>query len=184
MRALAVIALTTFLAASPAWAIDILGGPALYDPVISGDLDKVERLLGTGYYPDGLLDETGKTALMLAASAGNEDMVALLLRYKAKPDQRDQVGNTALSYAASRGQVAAAEVLLKNRASPDAENRQGMTPLMIAAQQGQTDLVRLLLSNGADATRYDFTGRTALMWAETNRRGAAAATLKKAGVKE
>jgi ankyrin repeat protein len=184
MRRIAVIALAILLFAVPARAIDIIGGNALYDPVIAGDTAKVERMLATGTYPDASLDDTGKTALIFAAAAGNEEMVALLLKYKAKPDTRDQVGNTALSYAASRGHVEAAEALLKARASSDVENRQGMTPLMIAAQQGHAEMVRLLLSKGADASKYDYTGRTAMMWAEVNRRSAAIAALKQAGVKE
>ena len=90
MRAFAAIALAIlFLVAPPAAAVDIISGSPLYDPVIAGDLAKAERVLATGAsVPDTRFDDTGKTALMLAAAAGNEDMVALLLRYKAKPDYR------------------------------------------------------------------------------------------------
>ena len=189
MRRAAVFALAVVIAASnPSGsfgAVEIIGGNPIYDPLIAGDAAKVERILATGAsYPDASLDDTRKTPLMLAAAAGNEEMVTLLLRYRAKLDLRDQIGNTALAYAAFRGHVEVAELLLASGASVDLDNRQGMTPLMIAAQQGQTEVVRLLIKKGADAKRADYTGRTALAWAEFNRRSAAVAALKQAGVKE
>jgi ankyrin repeat protein len=185
MRAVAALALAIFsIFASAANAVDIISNNPLYDPVVSGDLAKAERVLATGgSVPDSRLDDSGKTALMLAAAAGNEDMVALLLRYKAKPDYRDTVGNTALCYAALGGHRAAAEELINGGASVDLENRQGMTPLMIAAQQGRVDMTRLLIARGADLTKLDYTGRTALAWAEFNRKGAVAGVLKQAGAK-
>jgi ankyrin repeat protein len=185
MRPIAAMALAICLAALPARAIDLLVTNPLYDPVIAGDTDKVARVLGTGgSYVDSTLDEEGKTALMLAAAAGNDAMVDLLLRYRAKPDARDSIGNTALAYAAARGQIEAAEALLRGRAAIDPENRQGVTPLMQAAQQGQAAMVRFLLARGADSGRRDYTGRSALMWAEFNRRATAVAVFRRAGVTE
>ena len=185
MRVVAAIALAilSFAFVAPtANAVEIISGNPLYDPVIAGDLAKAERVLATGgSVPDSRLDDSGKTALMLAAAAGNEQMVALLLRYKAKPDYRDTVGNTALSYAAFGGHREATEALLRAGASPDLENRQGMTPLMIAAQQGRVEVARLLIANGADLTKLDYTGRSALAWAEFNRRSAVVTLLKQAG---
>jgi ankyrin repeat protein len=189
MRRAAVFALAVVMAAStPSGSfadVEIIGGNPLYDPLIAGDTVKVERILATGAaYADTSLDNTRKTALMLVSSAGNEEMVALLLKYKAKTDLRDQIGNTALAYAALRGHVEVAELLVAAGAAVDIDNRQGMTPLMIAAQQGQAEFVRFLIKKGADAKRVDYTGRTALAWAEYNRRSAAVAALKQAGVKE
>jgi ankyrin repeat protein len=189
MRRAAVFALAVVIAASNPpgsfAAVEIIGGNPIYDPLIAGDAAKVERILVTGAaYPDTALDETRKTPLMLAAAAGNEEMVTLLLRYKAKLDLRDQVGNTALAYTAARGHLEVAQLLVDAGAAINVDNRQGMTPLMIAAQQGHAEMVRFLIRKGADAKRADYTGRTALAWAEYNRRSAAVAALKQAGVKE
>ena len=80
MRRAIVIALAILFAAPSARALDILTTNPLYDPVIAGDLAKAERVLATGGSPVEIaFDSTGKTPLMLAAAAGNDDMVSLLL---------------------------------------------------------------------------------------------------------
>jgi ankyrin repeat protein len=184
MRLLAAVGLVLLsLAARPAAAIDLLQINPFFYHVSSGDLEKVERALATGSNVNAT-DPSGRTGLIMAAIAGNDEMARLLLRYKAKPDLRDDVGNAALSYAAGGGHVEMAIALIKAGATVDIENRQGLTPLMFAASHGESEVARELLVHKADFARRDYTGRTALMWAERNGKAAVMSVLRRSGAKE
>jgi ankyrin repeat protein len=173
------------VAAHPAAAIDLLQTNPFFYHVTSGDLEKVERSLATGSNVNAT-DPSGRsrTALIMATVAGNDEMVRLLLRFKAKPDMRDDGGNAALSYAAAGGHVEMAVALIKAGATVDIENRQGLTPLMFAASEGESEVARELLVHKADFARRDYTGRTALMWAERNGKAAVSSLLRRSGAKE
>lgn len=84
--------------------------------VRGGDLAGLRRLAGDA---PGRLDAPGsggRTALMLAASSGNEEMVALLLELGADPALRDGAGKTAADLAFENGHAD-----LGQRLGPDSE---------------------------------------------------------------
>lgn len=143
------------------------------DPLVraagANDLATAEQMLVRGHNADAI-DGKRRTALIIAASRGFEDMVDVLVRHRANVNAVDEFGNSALFYAASRDHVGILEILLEAKAKIDAKNRQGVTPLMAAASAGKPAAVQLLLENGADPKETDFTGRTAGDWAQTNRR--------------
>jgi hypothetical protein len=58
-------------------------------------------------------DKDGATPLMVAAEAGFEDTVRLLLRRGAQPDVKDHAGHTALRYAARHGHRKLVRLLLE-----------------------------------------------------------------------
>jgi hypothetical protein len=72
----------------------------------------VKRLLEAGANPD-LRDVNGWTALMFAAENGSHDIVALLLKHKARTDFKNCAGQTAADIAAAKGHVALANRLRK-----------------------------------------------------------------------
>ena len=55
----------------------------------------------------------GQSSLQIAARVGRDDIVALLVNYKAEVDSRNANGKTALHWASQSGHLAAVHVLLK-----------------------------------------------------------------------
>ena len=184
MRGLLAVFALLFAVLAPARADVVLYGPEeLTEAIKRNDYRTTERLLRANASPERT-GSYGRTGLIIAAGAGHEDIVVLLLEHRAKIGARDKLGGTALSYAAQRGHAGTIGILLDAGAEIDTENRQGLTPLMLAAGEGRLDAVQLLLERGADAGLHDYTGRTALDWARRNNRRAIERVLRTAGVRE
>jgi hypothetical protein len=115
-------------------------------------------------------DETGWTALMIAAAMSQRESVLALLAAGALADQRDHHRDTALLGAASvrfGSLPAAAETirtLLTRGASVEAANGRGETALMWAARTGNPAAIQELLRAGADPVRIDQSGHNALFY--------------------
>jgi ankyrin repeat protein len=110
-------------------------------------------------------DNTGRTALHIAAENGNEAVVRLLLEQgSVDPDSKNQDGGTPLLLAAGNGHTAVAQLLLpQNNVNPNSENNWGWTPLQLAANNGHKALVEQLLTNGSvDPNSENSWGWTAL----------------------
>ena len=105
-------------------------------------------------------------ACVLAARAGNAELVTLLLAHGADVNSRDQSGWTPLMRAAMKGHVEAVRVLLNHGAEVNAqENGEAWTALHWATARGHADVVALLLSHGADYSLRTQDGMTPLMLA-------------------
>ncbi|RDA82660.1 hypothetical protein CP532_3202 [Ophiocordyceps camponoti-leonardi (nom. inval.)] len=95
----------------------------------------------------GLLIKGEVSPLLLAAEAGHEAVVKLLLDSPVDPDARDEAGRTPLSWAAYRGHHQVVKLLLDSgrvsAGSTDYAFQQ--TPLSWAARQGHEAVVKLLL---------------------------------------
>lgn len=109
------------------------------------------------------------SALMRAARAGLDEVVAALLAKGAAVQARNENGNDALMEAAlGDPRAAVAKALLAGGADANAVNVNQRTALMFLAwQRGRVDIefVRLLLEHGARIEAADKEGRTALMLA-------------------
>lgn len=101
-------------------------------------------LLDNGIEDDGNVNY-GPRPFELAASRGHENVVWLLLQYKADRDV-----NTAFHHAAWSGHENVMRVLLENGADINAPNKIGMTALHLASQKGHANLTHFLLEKGAD----------------------------------
>ncbi|HEX8884222.1 MAG TPA: ankyrin repeat domain-containing protein, partial [Noviherbaspirillum sp.] len=103
----------------------------------------------------------GDSALSLAAGAGKDDVIELLLLKKAQPDQVNHSGRTPLAEAAAGGHLTTAELLIANGAQVNAGAGAGKPALIVAAQRGDSALVGLLLEKKADTDVTDRYGWTA-----------------------
>jgi len=122
----------------------------LAESALLGNVDGVRRALNAGVDPDG--DSDGSIPLLLAASGGDVQSVALLLEHGANPSRVSPVGYTPLLMAATHGNLKAMILLLDAGADPNQSTHAVMTPLAAAAAFGQEQAVLLLLARGADAS--------------------------------
>ena len=106
-------------------------------------------------------NESGLTALILAARAGKALPVETLVRHRADPNLRGGVNDwTPLMHAIHRNQTGTARALLEAGADVSLRGRNGETALMMAAGYGYTPIVELLLERGANPWAQTPDGRT------------------------
>lgn len=129
--------------------------------IIAGDLDKVERLLGSGASVNQVQAD-GTTPLCSAALNGHTEVAALLLANGATVNQALNGGVTPLFLATCKGHTEVAALLVKNGAAINIVLDDGTTPLWNAAKNGYTKFVALLLKNGAAVDQADAKGVTPL----------------------
>jgi hypothetical protein len=157
------------------------GGPDLIRAVTAGDEARVRAVLKK--YPQAIdaVDAWGRTALYLAAGAGDLNLVELLLTAEADVNAADKGGDTPLHEAVFRGYEEVARLLLARGADINAANQAGVTPLHYAAGLGRRSLVELLLDKGAALNARTVGGLTPLSAARRGRHLAVAALLVERG---
>ena len=141
----------------------------MIEAVKRGDAPTVEAMLARGVAPgtEGEVLYMPRKVLSIAAEAGHDAVVELLLRHGADPESANDFPSrfaihgsspsrsadnrkTALMYAAQAGHVAVVRRLIAARARLDATTIYGETALMLAAGAGRADTVGALLEAGAD----------------------------------
>jgi len=146
-------------AAAPSYSPEQIAALFL-DALRRGDVALAGQMLDAGIDREAP-DPRGFPPLVIAAYAGQEAAVALLLGHGARVDARDARGNTALLGVAFKGYEAVARRLLDGGAAVDAANGSGQTALMVAAAFRREAIVDLLLAAGASTTLRDERGETA-----------------------
>ncbi|SEA10341.1 ankyrin repeat domain-containing protein [Alkalimonas amylolytica] len=93
-----------------------------------------------------IVDIKGQTPLMLAAQAGDDELVKIMLEAGANPDLQDIKGMTALHSATKSNSVDCVNYLLELPCRLDLVAVDGRTPLHTATWMGNQDAVRQLIS--------------------------------------
>jgi ankyrin repeat protein len=100
-------------------------------------------------------DETGCTALLIAASKNHVQVVELLLRHGADPKIINNKERSPLHCAAYVGTVELSKLLLEYGAEIDVQDEDLASPLHVATSIGFLPVVQLLLNQGADPNIVD-----------------------------
>ncbi len=127
------------------------------EAVNKNDVSDMEAFLAeTEPIPDiDVRGANGKTALMIAARAGETDLVVELLERGANPNSTNVNGGTPLMFAAISGNDLIVKELLGRGAEVNAMGSNGWNALMVASAKGFPDTVKMLLDSGADINAAD-----------------------------
>ncbi|KAL2066521.1 hypothetical protein VTL71DRAFT_2592 [Oculimacula yallundae] len=104
------------------------------------------------------------TPLHLAACAGKNDVISMLLERGAKVDAIDGRGRTPLHQAVYTGHLGAVKLLLDSGANIEARDRCGCTPFLLSAKE-RTEIMDELIKRSSDVNAIDGYGRNAVFLA-------------------
>ena len=109
------------------------------------------------------LTSRGLTDLGKAASKGYDEMVELLLSFKADIEAKTKMGNTPLMLAVYNNHVSTCRILLQRGANSNTVSNDGWTPLLLASERGYYEICELLICHKADVNKvHTETGHTPL----------------------
>lgn len=117
--------------------------------VRNGDAASVQRLLNAGADP-AACDSEERTLLMVAARAGHNEVLSLLLDHGMAVNLRSRKGFTALMSACGAGKLETVQLLIRRGAEVNAATSQGATALFRAVIAKRTGVVEVLLNAGAE----------------------------------
>lgn len=122
------------------------------------------------------------SALQAAAYGGHKEIVEMLLKRGAHPDDQDRYGQTALHQAAHQGYKEIVELLLERGADVNRADSYGRTAARWAANYGSNLLLSLLGMKGAELRFTDKTGQNPLHCATAAGHIAVAESLIESGI--
>jgi ankyrin repeat protein len=119
-----------------------------------------------------IVDGSGSTPLLLAATHDDVAQVRQLLKTGANPNVRNKLETTPLLEASFHSNADIIKALLDAGADPNAAGADGQTPLMLVARGTNVAAATMLLDKGANPNaRESQRGQNALMWAAANGQG-------------
>jgi ankyrin repeat protein len=127
-------------------------------------------------------NESGDTALIVAARFGQMVSLKYLLANGADPNIANPKGQTALHVATYAKRIDMVDILLKAGANPNASYSKGFTPLMLAVMQQDNALVKTLIARNASVNMSRDDGNNELHIAVTGSNMDIVNQLIKAGV--
>lgn len=138
-------------------------GTLLARACTSCPIEAVRLMLDAGAVVDGTLGYTRRTALHVACSVGNVELVDVLLAAGADDTTVDHNGATVLHFSCSRGSVELIQLLLERGANKDQLTvQEAHAPLHSACAAGNLEVMRVLINAGADLENHNWNGSTPL----------------------
>lgn len=132
------------------------------------DLGEVMAAVERGADVRAAKDDGGRTALALAATGFNEELVKFLLDRGSDVNARDNDGSTPLHYAAMVRRTELGIALLERGADVNAKDNSGLTPLQqILNDDFGLDFIKMLVAEGADLSLTNRYGQTSMEEAQT-----------------
>lgn len=113
-----------------------------------GDGGRVRRILDSGEVGVNAPDETGITAVQVAAANDQMAVLEVLREFKANVNQSNNVGWSPLHQACWHGHTETVRCLIDQGADLNQRNKFGAGALTLAAASGHLSTVRLLLESG------------------------------------
>lgn len=113
-----------------------------------------------------ILEDTGKSPILLATEVNNPEMVSLLLDKGADPNILDSRRNNAYLLAGANGNLEILKLLFeksKIKIDIEATNRYGGTALIPACEKGYSNVVKYLISKGININHVNNLGLTCLL---------------------
>lgn len=128
-----------------------------------GNISKIKSLLESGI-DINIIDNKGRTAVMIATYANDPETVKVLIDYGADIDIQDDMKNNPFLYAGAEGFLEILRMTIDAGANPNLLNRYGGTALIPASEHGYVGVVRELLENtDIDVNLVNNLGWTAMM---------------------
>lgn len=134
------------------------------DACIRGDIGALNAFYQSGTSLEEA-DETGRTALHIAVSRGDTNLVSFLLSKGANPNARSLHLWTPLMEAAQKGDTHLISMLISAGADVNLRDEYGSSALFETARYGHADSLSLFLAAGADPAVKDCEGNTVLLTA-------------------
>jgi len=129
---------------------------ALREALIACDADRVTRILESKAITVFSPNDTGWTAIHMAARYSNAKCLQIIIDAGASVNAKKEDDWTPLHLAANAGSIFALELLLKKNADVHALNNEKLTPLACAVAKNNVCFARLLLEAGSDVNfKYD-----------------------------
>jgi len=116
--------------------------------VAEENLEQTVKMLEKKADPNAC-DKNGVTALMVAASAGNIEIMKALIKAGSEVNAKNSRGVTPLILAAGKGHAKAAALLIKAGADVNAKTANGATAFKYAVEKGFPEVAALLKKVGA-----------------------------------
>ncbi len=142
----------------------------LFDAVMhDADCNVIERMCMSKRYNLNEKDKYGNQMIDIVIERGQNEKLAMLLKYGCSIDQLNGLGHSPLMVAAKMSNAHMVKVLLENGADVNQVNDRQEVALHFAALCGNEDVVQNLLQGGATVNTKDKEGNTPLIFASKRR---------------
>ncbi|AWB34753.1 hypothetical protein DBV39_14635 [Orrella marina] len=134
----------------------------MHAAALENNVDTVKQLIDSGVEIDAR-DQSGSTALLVAARANSIDAAEVLIEAGADANAKDNINDSAYLYSGARGHLEILKMTLAHGADLNSTNRYGGTALIPAAERGHVETVQTLVESGVAIDHVNNLGWTALL---------------------